>query len=174
MLCRQLVFFAVAALPLLLVLCRCSNWLALTLCRYLASFALAALLLLCMRCACALPSWQMAFFALAALPLRLCRRCLCFAVLVNGSSLCFAISLHSLPSRLCRCCTCIALVCLRCGKWLVLAHCLQLAFFALTASPLWLWLLLMFHHQCHWLLLVLCRELGIHRCGLFYDTTALL
>jgi hypothetical protein len=80
----------------------------------------------------------MAFFALAALPSRLCRHCLCFTVAANGSRSCSAISLRSLPLRLCRCCTCIPLV-LRCrSKWLALALCRQLAFFALAASPSWL------------------------------------
>jgi hypothetical protein len=80
----------------------------------------------------------MALFALAALPLRLCCHCLCFTVVVNGLHSCFAISLHSFPLRLFHCCTCVALVLCRCSKWLALALCLQLAFFALAASPSWL------------------------------------
>ena len=115
---HQLTFFAIAALPSLLgrcprpgfavcsrplpsrLRCRClcialvlsrhSKWLALEFCHQLAFFALAALpLWLCPR-----------GFALAALPLRLCHCCSCFAVTANVLCSRFATSLRSLPSRL--------------------------------------------------------------------------
>ncbi len=88
-----------------------------------------------MRRACALQSRQMVFFALAALPLRLCCCCLCFAIAANGLCSHFAVSLHSLPLRLCHCCACIALLRLRHGKWLTLMICLWLALFALASPP---------------------------------------
>jgi hypothetical protein len=100
---------------------------------------------------------QLASFALAALPSQLCRCCLCFATVANGSCLRFTVSLHSVPLWLCHHCLGVALF------FAVAANGLHLRF-AVSLRPLPSQLCrccscvtLVLHRRSKWLALVLCR-----------------